>query len=89
MSHKPPSIDSYEKASTAAAKALSKLAEISSNKILSEIEREEDSKEYEKKMKYCDMIHQIVNEGLDMYKDGDLSLKETITEIKEALDLIK
>jgi len=79
----------YEKQDKLMSQAFSKAAKGSDNKVLKQVAKEEDTETKDKLNMQCDMVHRLLRESMDMYKDGDLTFEEAIDDFAEAAKAIE
>lgn len=79
----------YEKQDKLMSQAFAKAAKGSDNKVLKEVAKESDTAKKDKMNLTCDMVHRLLRESLDMYKDGDLTFDEAIDDFAEAAKMIE
>lgn len=76
--------DDYKKRQEAIKRKLSEAAGKSDSKILDQTNREEQ-RDKPTIQDNCQMVHRLVSEGLEMYREGDMTLKEFVEDLNLSL----
>ena len=79
----------WEKQRERAQEAIKKASEKTDNKVLKSIVEKDEYEEDPKRRENCDIAREIFEESMSLYREGDLSFKEMIEDLKEALDEIE
>lgn len=79
----------YEKQDKLMSQAFAKAAKGSDNKVLKQVAKEEDTETKDKLNLQCDMVHRLLRESMEMFRDGDLTFEEAIDDFAEAAKAIE
>jgi len=79
----------YEKQEKMMSQAFAKAAKGSDNKVLKQVAKEEDKETKDKMNLQCDMVHRLLRESMEMFRDGDLTFEEAIDDFAEAAKAIE
>lgn len=81
--------DDYEKMENEMDDSFKNAAKNTDSKILKEYVDEMGRKDDPEIQRICRMIHMLVDEGLEMYREGDIDLDEMIEDLYKALKAIE
>lgn len=68
--------------------ALVKAAKKSDSKVLQDLAKEEDGKNDKEKQMKCRLACKVFDESMDMYREGEMTFKEAIDDLYNALKAI-
>lgn len=68
--------------------ALAKAAKKSDSKVLKDLAKEEEGKNDKDKQMKCRLACKVFDESMDMYKEGEMTFKEAIDDLYNALKAI-
>lgn len=82
------SMGEYEKQEKALKEKLKKIGKGSGSKILKNISVEEKMRDDKEAQMRCRIIRKVVDEALDMYREGEMNFESMKEDIKKALDAV-
>lgn len=77
--------DDYKKRQEAIKRKLKSAAESSGSEILKSQSKKENRKDTPEVQDNCQMARMLVDEGLEMYKSGDMSFSEFVEDLHKSL----
>lgn len=83
----PPGENDYKKRQEAIKRKLSEAAKKGDGEILKEVAKEE-SRDKPAIHDNCQMLDRLMHEGIEMYRDGEMTLKEMVDDLKLSLDAL-
>lgn len=78
----------YQKQEKAIKTKLNSAAKGSDSEILKDVAKEVDRENDDDINQNCRMVNKLVNEGLDMYREGDMEFADMIDDLCKALKAI-
>ena len=77
----------WKKRQDAIKKTLAQAAKKGDGEIIKEVAKEE-KRDKPKVQDTCQMLDRLMHEGIEMYRDGDMTLKEMVEDLKLSLDAL-